>query len=270
MLLFAWIVIDQIAKAEKTARDDALTNDTRLLHIMSQQIELTFIGVDNALHRAEEKEQYTKLSRHAKDPILQTMHQLVLDSPRLTALIMVDPVGKPLLAVHKQRYRQWLNYSRYSFLESDVFMKLRSGDDSRYYIGKLPPAIKGAPAFIIMGHRISNADGSFGGAFIAIIDPEIFVRYFKTVEQGSRSYISLQAINSGTLLAGGPVADSYYEDLNKLALAAYKSDPSEKRQAVNTYDINYNAEIYGFTKIKSLPILLTIVLDDTDYLKSWR
>ena len=271
MLIFAWIIFDQITKAERDARSEARDNNARLLHIMSQQVELAFIGIDNALHRAVENRYYTqRLNNNASDALHNTLNALVTESPRMAAIMMVDEHGIPVTAVYKKRYEDWLDYNHYSFTDNELFKRLRKGDDKRFYIGTLPAVKKDIPDFVIMGRRIINPDGSFGGAFIAAIDSGFFINYFKILEKGDRSYLSLQMLDSETLLTDGPVQGSYYEDLDKLALVKYKSGPETFEPSVNTYSVNYDTEIYGFIKLKALPVLLTIALDDKDYLQSWR
>ncbi len=269
MLVFSWIVVDQVSKSEKIARDEAVSNDTRLLNVMSQQMELAFIGVDNALHRAVEHYLYTRKSANPADTIAN-MQMLVNSSPRLAAMIMVDEHGIPVMAANKKPYGDRLDYSKYSFANNTVFQELRNGTDKRYHIGRLHNEKNNGFDFIIMGHKIANPDGSFGGAFIAAIDPYFFIKYFKTVEQGSRSYIALQIIDSGEILVDGPMRGSYYSELNSMALIRFNHAGEKDENIVNTYQVNGSTKIYGYVKLKSLPLLINIVLDDADYLKAWR
>ncbi len=120
-----------------------------------------------------------------------------------------------------------------------------------------------------MGRKITHVDGSFGGIFIAAIDTKFLVDYFKSVEQGSHSYISLQLLDSGAMLVDTPVPGNNYSDLNKKVLTEAQQSHTGN-DAGNAYLVNGAIEIYAFQKLHSLPIVANIVLDEQDYLKDWH
>ncbi|HEU5046213.1 MAG TPA: ATP-binding protein [Rickettsiales bacterium] len=271
MLIFAWIVIDQVLESAKTAREDAVNNDLRVLTIMSQQIELAFIGIDNALRRAVDNRYYNeRFGGSSPEFTLQNLQDLVEGSPRLAAIIMVDEHGQPLMAASRPNSVTLMDYQHFSFADNSQFQMLRDNGDKDYFIGNLPSGAKDDSSLIVMARKIKHMDGGFGGAFIAVIDPAFFIKYFSTIEQGSRSYMSLQVIQSGALLVENQATESYYNELNALARQEFGKVTDPSRITIRTFRTKGAIEVYGFVKLKFLPLLLTISLDEQDYLKNWH
>jgi signal transduction histidine kinase len=268
MLTFSVIVALQASQAHKAAIDNAKSNGYRLMSIMAQQIELTFLGVDSTLHRAVERQYYNDLfGGNLPDYLLQNMQLWVDESPRIAAMIMIDENGAPVVAAHKKEYDHWLDYGHHSFAKDELFVHLREGSDTDCYIGTWPKNGDKNNNLVVMGRKITHVDGSFGGVFIAVIDPQFFIDYFRSVDQGSRSYISLQLLDSGTLLVDSPVEGADYTDLNKHVLDHMRHGTTS---SVDVYKHKDSIDIYASEVLKSVPLVINVVLDDEDYLKAWR
>lgn len=271
MLVFTGVVADQILKSGKAALNEAINNDSRLVRIMSQQIELAFIAVDNSLHRVIEFDYYNeRFGGNSPEYIMHNMQIMVDESPRLAAIMLVDEHGQPVISANKKIYPGWLAYNRHSFANDAIFKQLQTGDDNVHVIAKLANAKTGNTDFVIIGRKLRRPDGRFGGIFIAAIDPSFFTRYFHTLDQGKGSYISLQMIDSGTVLVDSNPVHPYYRDITVLALKQYKDIGGKKDVFVTTYKAANETEIYGFTPFTTLPLFVTVVLDENDYLKDWR
>jgi len=271
MLLFSMLVAFQASQAYRAALDEAKANGNRLTRIMSQQIELTFLGVDNTLHRAVERQYYNDLfGGNLPDYILHNMQLWVDESPRIAAMILIDESGKPVVAAHKKEYEHWLDYGHHSFADDELFKRLREGSDMDYFIGKLSKSKERPDDLIIMGRKITRIDGSFGGVFLAAIDPEFFIEYFKSVDQGRKSYISLQLLNTETLLVESQSQGASYRDINHRALMQVEQGNLKNNIGVDTYKQNDAIDIYAFQVLKSLPVVVNVVLNEADYLKAWR
>jgi signal transduction histidine kinase len=269
ILLFCVIVIYQASLAYKTAMEDAKVNAYRLMHIMSQQIELTFLGVDNTLHRAVEHQYYNSLfGRTLTDYTLNNIQSWVDESPRIAAIMLVDEQGQTLVAVHKKEYSHWLDYEHHSFANDSLFKRVREGNETDHFIGKLSPKDENGHDLILMARRITLIDGSFGGAFIAAIDPKFFIEYFKSVDQGKHSYISLQLADSGDLLVQSEAGTM--DSLNHSILERVQHSKNEDDSAVDTYQHDGSIDIYAYERLKFLPIIINVVLDDRDYLMAWK
>jgi signal transduction histidine kinase len=270
MLLLCEVIVYQASQAYQETVENAKANAQRLARIMSQQIETTFLGIDNALHRAVERQYYNDLfGGTLPDYILHNMQMWVDESPRIAALVYVDELGEPVLAAHKKSYAGWLDYARHSFAADMLFRRLREGNDVDYYIGTLPASGTHKHGLILMGRKVTHIDSTFGGAFIAVIDPDYFVSYFRSVELGMRSYISLQLLNPPTMLVDSTLPGTDRRDINRRVLQRL-GRPGNKGGGVDVYAPGSATDIYAFQALRSLPVVVSVVLDEDDYLESWR
>ena len=271
MLLFCVIVAYQASQAYETAIRDAQRNTERLARIMSDHVELTFLTVDNTLHRAVEREYFNNLfGGNLPEYMLHNLQMWVDQTPQIAAMILIDERGQGVVAAHKKPYAQWLNYSRKSFADEEVFRKMKDVDDSGYYIGRLP---KGGPRtedLIIVSRRISKLDGTFGGIFIAAIDPRYFLEFFNSVEMASRRYMSLTLAQRPVVLVDGPlqnpgyaqIRSSIYQDISKRGIST--------TARTGTRTIDNSIKIYSYKALKKLPLVITLVSDEQDFLAGWR
>lgn len=271
MLLFCEVVIYQASQAYKLASEEARSNSTRLSRIMTQQIEMTLLSVDGTLQRAVEHQYYNTLfGGTLPSHMLQNMQIWVNESPRIGLLMQVDEHGKAVVAAHKKELQSWLDYEHFSFADERVFQFLRENDDTDLYMGVMQGSAQHSKNLLILGRKIVKSDGSFGGAFIAAVDTSFFIDYFRSVDQGSHSYISLQLINTGTMLVNSPVAGVDHSEIDRLALEGIRKKASSKSDNVETFTKNDTIEVFTYHKLKTLPIVVNTVLDQEDYLKSWR
>lgn len=272
MLLFCEVVIYQSSQAYRTALEDAKANSKRLSRIMSQQIEMTLLNVDSTLHRAVEHQYYNDLfGGNLPDYILNNMQTWVDESPRIGVLALVDENGKSVVAAHKREFKNWMDYTKHSFAQDELFIKLREGKDTDYFIGKMEGSLDHGKSLLVMARKITRVDGSFGGVFIAALDPAFFVEYFRSVDQGSLSYISLQLLNSGLMLVNSDrgVAQEDHSEIDQLVLKRSR-EKALQQVGMDSITKHNSIEVFTYQTLKSLPVLITVVLDQEDYLKGWR
>src|SRR5262249_3469598 len=76
----------------------------------------------------------------------------------------------------------------------------------------------------------------------------------------------------GTLLVESPVPDANYHDLDRLILQKLRQAKPETQgdSDVDLYNLHGDIEIYAYEHLKALPVVVNVVLDQEDYLKSWR
>jgi len=270
MLLLCEVITYQASQAYQVAIETAKSNATRLSRIMSQQIETTFLGIDHMLHRAVERQYYNDLfGGTLPDYMLHNLQMWVDESPRLTAMVFVGEDGLPLMAAHKKTSAGWLDYAHHSFAQDVFFKRLRDGNDTDYYLGTLPGSGQHPHGLILIARKVTHIDSSFGGAFIAVIDPEFLLDYFRSVEMGSHSYISLQLLDSGTLLVDSPLTGMNYRDINSRVLTQLR-EPHAAEIGIGTYTFGRAMEVYAFESLHGIPVALNVVLNEDDYLEAWR
>jgi signal transduction histidine kinase len=281
MVLFCSIVIFQTSQSHRAAIETARANSARLLRIMEQEVELTLLGVDNSLHRAVERQYYNGLfGGTLSEDMLHNMQLWVNESPRIAALVLVDANGLPVVSAYKEYYANWLDYAHRSFASDRLFRQVREGTDAERFIGYLQVNAGAEPkTLILLARKIVRTDGSFGGAFIAAIDPAFFVDYFHSVDQGRKSYIALRMNDSGALLVDSPVKRMDHGELNRQVLAELQTGPPPSDEPVagpvvgpmvGKYSKGDDTQIYAYARLKTFPVLVTVSLDEEDYLRAWR
>jgi signal transduction histidine kinase len=273
MLLFCVFVAYQASKAYQVAIAEGKQNATRLTKILSDQVELTFLAVDLTLRRAVERQYFNQLfGGNLPRDIENNLRIWVEESPQIAALMMVNDRGAVEVAANKQGYNGWINYDE--TLRNDAsFRSLKDEPERSYFIGHRKTGQKKHPHMIIMARRISKIDGSFGGMIVAAIDPTFFSNFFQSVDIGARRIMSLM-LEDGSVLFSGPAAEKKRMQ-NADAVLDFVSDKAAKEERfkqviADTQRFDDEVKIYAYMKLANLPITTSIVMDEEDFLASWR
>ncbi|MEI6730484.1 MAG: histidine kinase dimerization/phospho-acceptor domain-containing protein, partial [Pseudomonadota bacterium] len=260
------IVLSQITADYKKTLSDAKEGNIRLVRTMSQQIELTLLGADNTLQRAIEQDYYNNLfGGNLPDYMVRNMQSWVDESPRIAAMVFVDKDGKPLFAANKKNFVNWIDYDKYSFAANPLFAKLQKPGEADYFIDKLPDS-----KLIIIAKKVNDIDGSFKGAFVLAMDTSFFIEYFRSIERGNGSYMSLQLTDSPMTLVDNPGEGFEYDIINGKVINDLKSKPGDNNIFFDSYKNKNASKIYSFYRLRKFPIALNIILDSRDYLKDWK
>lgn len=271
MLMFAMNVIQQVQEGDRHARQNAISNNQHLLQIMSEQVHTAFTDVNNTLWRAVDSQYYNeKPGGGDTSATMKNMQRLINESGFIAAMLLVDEKGQPVMAVHKKGYEKWINYNTRSFAGDKAFMDMVNHKDQQQFNELLNMENTSMPNLMLTGRKIKHADGSFAGAFIAAVDPQSFINYFAILEQGKNSYISLQLTESGMIAADVTSLRSTYAEINAMVRDRAQAAVGRDMSVVNSYKINDSVQIYGFLVSRSFPLVVTIVLDQSDYLKDWH
>jgi signal transduction histidine kinase len=271
MLLFCVIVAYQSSQAYEQAIREGKQDAERLTRVISDHVELTFLTVDSTLHRAVERQYYNNMfGGNLPEDMMHNLQMWVDQTPQIAAMILIDENGQGVVAAHKKGYVNWMDYSKKSFAEEDVFKKMKEADDSGYYIGKLPKSAVRAQDLIIVSRRISKLDGTFGGIFIAAIDPHYFIDFFQTVDMGKKRYMSLGLSRFPITLVDGPENGEEYAKVRQTMYQEIDSFGVNTKIRSGTKTIDKSIKIYAYKGIKKLPLMVGVVMDEEDFLAGWR
>jgi signal transduction histidine kinase len=270
MLLFCVIVAYQASRAYEEAIQEGKHNAERLVRIVSDHIELTFLTVDTTLNRAVERQYYNDLfGGNLPEYILHNLQMWVDQTPQIAAMMLIDENGQGMVAAHKKDYANWLDYKK-SFANEDVFLKMKEVDDRGYYIGKLPKSNEKGHDLVIVSRRISKLDGTFGGIFIAAIDPRYFIDFFQSVEMAGNRYMSLSLTGRPITLIEGPSENPGYNTIRQMIYKEMDTYGSNANIRTSNTPINNSIMIYSYKSLKKLPLTISIVMDEEDFLAGWR
>ncbi|MFN8929742.1 MAG: sensor histidine kinase [Alphaproteobacteria bacterium] len=269
MLLFCIFVAYQASRAYEKAIDEGKVNAARLTKILADQVELTFLTVDLTLRRAVER-QYFNLMFGGNLPhdIENNFRNWVEETPQIAALMLVNADGMVEIAAHKKGYEHWFDYQQVMQKEP-VFTRLKSDGAPSYYIGQQQVSRAISPNLVVMSRRINRLDGSFGGVIVAAIDPTYFSDFFTSVDFGTNRFLALM-LEDGTLLFSGPNTNPDRDAILDFLSEKATHDAKAQQVVTNTQNFGSSMNIYSYARIKNLPIITAIVMEEEDFLSSWR
>lgn len=268
MLLFGIIVLYQAFREFDLAKDRGKRNAERLVTILSDQIELTFLTVDLSLQRAVERQYLNQLfGGHLPEDMVNNFKLWVKETHQIGSIILVNQKGTVELAVHDPRYEGWMDYSQ-SLATSEPFEMLRDNPDLNVYVG--PNIVENSEHgnLIVMARRINNIDGTFGGIVLSTIDVEYFLDFFKSVDSGSGRYMSLMLADGRNLFAG-----TRHSRSNNALLGQLK--PVIEKGRGNYSVVNKIEEVEGslhlvsYKYLSNLPLVVSVMIGEEDFLSGF-
>jgi len=275
MAMFCVIVVYQGARAHKQAVKDGEQNSIRLAHILADHVELTFLGVDLSLRRAIERQYFNTLfGNNLPEYTEQNFKVWLNETPQIVALALIDETGAVEVAAHKKTYDHWLDYHK-TMVGQKLFDHMRDADDTYVFIGK--HYTEDNNSLIIMSRRFNKLNGEFGGIVVAAINPDYFIDFYRSISTGSQKFMSLmlpgETLPDGSkslpiMLTSGPFASPEDEEISQNWLSAQGSlGEAVQIQRQTSGD---TMRIVAVKQLKNMPIAVSVVLAEQDFLDSWR
>ena len=264
MLLFSGIIAYQALQSYNDTLKDSKSYAEKLTHILSDHTELTFIAADLTLRRVVERNYFNDLfGGNIPEDLMHNIRKWVDETPQIAAMLVIDEKGRGLLGAHKKGYENWVDYKRLDFERATFFQKMRVLSDRYFWISRLKGHDDGATDLIIISRRISKIDGEFGGLVVAAIDPMYFTEFFKSIQNYDFSQMQI-SIGDGTVLLEGPQESDAIKvsDITKRLGKPLTAKTGIIKDGVNNL-------IYSTNTLRNLPLTLTVVLDERDFLASW-
>ena len=263
MLTFCVIVAYQGSRAYNQAVEEGQQKSIRLSHILSEYVELTFLGVDLSLRRSIERQYFNSLfGNNLPEYTEQNFRIWLNETPQIVALALIDENGTVAVAAHKKSYEHWLDYHK-TLVGQQLFEHMRDADDTYVFIGK--HYTENNSSLIIMSRRYNKLNGEFGGIVVAAINPDYFTDFYNSIASGNQRFMSLTLMD-GTPLASGPLDSDADEALARKLLASQHSD----QVMSETITDNNQIKIVAQKTLKNMPIAISVVLSEEDFLSAWR
>ena len=265
MLVFCMIVVYQGNRAYKQALAEGQENASSLAHILSDHTELTFLGVDLSLRRAIERQYFNSLfGNNLPEYTEQNFKVWLNETPQIVALALIDETGSVAVAAHKKSYDHWLDYHK-TLVGQKLFEHMRDADDTYVFIGK--HYTESHQPLIIMSRRYNKLNGEFGGIVVAAINPDYFTGFYSSIASGHLKFMSLMLLD-GTVLASGPTENDSDEALSKQWLTSPNKFNDNFQSAL--ISDGPSLKILSLKSLKNMPIAVSVVLDEDDFLSTWR
>jgi signal transduction histidine kinase len=265
MVLFCVIVAYQGSHAYKQAISDGEERARSVSRILAGHVELTFLGVDLSLRRAIERQYFNTLfGNNLPEYTEQNFKVWLNETPQIVALALISEEGDVEVAAHKKSYDHWLDYHK-TMVGQKLFEHMREADDTYVFIGK--HYTEDNSSLIIMSRRFNKLNGEFGGIVVAAINPDYFIEFYSSIAMGAQKFMSLM-LPDGSVLASGPFTSSEDDELSKQLLAE-KGVPDDRVHSKIITSGN-NIKIIAINNLKNMPISVSVVSDEEDFLYEWR
>lgn len=260
MLTFSFVVIYQGKNAYNQALKDGEQNSIRLANILSEHVELSFLGVDLSLRRIIERQSPNISTQYTENDFKTWLNEI----PRIAGIAQIDEKGIIRVAANKEKYDHWLDFNGRP-AGQQLFRHMSETNSNDVFIGKTYTT--GQPPLILMSRRYNKAGGEFGGIVVAAMDPQYFVDFYDSIASGNQKFMSIM-LSDKTMLASSPYKSAINEFLGRNFLAEQNRVPNTIFHGrVSSTDSN---KIMALKFLKSIPIAVQITLDEDDYLTSWR
>jgi len=267
MLLFCVFVVYQASKAYESSIDEGRANAKRLTTILGDQIELSFLAVDLTLRRVVERHYFNQLfGNNLMEDIEHNLRLWVDETPQVASIMIADEKGNIRIAAFKRGYQNQVRYNA-SFQQHPVFRSLISDASRSFAIARQEGD---EHDMILFGRKINKIDGSFGGVVIAAVDPTFFLDFFRSVDKGTHRFMSL-VLQNGQPLFTGPKSDDDASVEQVLSLIHEHTKTHKSADLMtDTETVQDSIKVFSYRSLKNMPIYVTVVIDEEDFLMSWR
>lgn len=270
MVLFFGIVVHQARQSYKVALENGRQDAERLSRIVSDHVELTFLAADLTLRRVVERQYFNNLfGGTIPEDLLHNLRLWVDQTPQIAAMLLVNESGESLVAAHKAGYRDWMDYEHFDFRSAPFFYQMREASDRYFWISTLARSAGFNRDLILVSRKLNKLDGDFGGMVMAAIDPQYFIDFFNSVGSGKSGGVMAITLSDGTVLVNGrddgtgsrELLPRIYDDFAK------KGETDTLRSGIGSAE--GHKKIFAYRSLRNLPLLVTVVLDEDDFLAEW-
>lgn len=270
---FVVMIIAQAAKDFNKGLEQGKQNAFRQTKMLSEEVELTFLAVDLSLRRAVEKQYFnTMFGGNLPEFIKNNFVTWVNETPHLASMMMVNEQGVIEVAAHKKGYENWLDYSR-NLTGDPAFETLKDASDKSFYLGQLA-GDENPQKMIVMSRKINKVDGSFGGVVMVAVDPNFYLEFFKSVDfktkpNDNSRYMTILHINRSNFISSMNRDEGTADVINHIFETELENNARNDVISGNM-TVNNSVKVYSFKRLKNLPLVVAVVIDEQDFLMEWR
>jgi len=272
MLMLCTYVGYQARISYYAAIEDSKINNERLDAIIAEHINQTYQAADLTLLRAVEKHNYNELfGGNLAEHLEQQMQGWVDGTPQISAMMILDAEGSGVVAVHRKKYSGWIDYSTHNYADLDIYEQLRDEKNTTgFAVSQMPRSTGEGSELMLVGRRLTNMDGSFGGIVMAAIDPNRFITFYQSLLVGKNAMMVVTSLDSDTLTTSNEKAPKILNERLRDSEEFFRKNPKEFLRPAAQMEIDGRQKILSHVRLKQAPIMLTLVTDEVDYLRDWR
>jgi signal transduction histidine kinase len=256
--VIAMLLVAIIFQRSHNEYDDALKSSKkdleRLANVMSSNIELSFVSIDQTLQRTVERQYFNMLfGKTLHDDMENKMTSWVNNTPHVEAMLLVDEnnfieieykkdgtitAGAPIIE-HYNAQKEGIG---------DLFITTSKNVKNNY---------------IFASRKIEKLDGNYGGFVMAVIDSGYISEFLTSVQRGKNTKV-------GILLDGADfIGGEREKDIFAKVIDDFKNS-AKGHVTIEAKEINNELMLFSSNHLKSFPINILLSVDNEDIFRNWR
>lgn len=265
MVIFCVVVAYQASKAYQTSLKQGEEESALLIQSVSTHVELALTTVDSTLRRAIERDYMNSLfGRTLKDDLEHNFRTWVKETPQIAALYMTDAGGRIVIAARTDEADGTFMPGEYAS-GYHFYQQAERGNDTDVFVNLYTPEKAGeGKSYIAISRHFERMNGDFGGVVFALVRPEYFTSFFRSIGAGPGSFMTLLHANGQVLVSGATQETEEIAVTDPILAAAAKTTATQQ--------VNHEGriKIFSFNRLTSLPVTVAVVTDEVDFLAGWR
>ncbi|MCB2081617.1 MAG: hypothetical protein KDD76_03200, partial [Rickettsiales bacterium] len=241
----------------------------RLLHVMSDHVELTMLAADALLRRAVERQYFNALfGKNLTEDMRSQFVQWVNETPQVALMFMTDEEGN-IVALHsKHEYTSWLA-EKVNVAHRAYFSEHVESDDPDLLVIEPHESWIHGQEFFVLSRRIVNLDGSFGGIVLAAVNNSYLLDFFDSLEAGAHTQLAVFT-SDGSYLINQMGGEEEKHRLNEVIdEAQVNADQQQYIKTVSQGRFDPNLLLYALSHVPQLNVNIAVVLHGEDMLIPW-
>jgi two-component system cell cycle sensor histidine kinase PleC len=224
----------------------------RLVHVMSSNVELNLVSVDQTLQRAVERQYFNMLfGKTMQEDMERNLALWANTTPHVEAIMIMDENNAVEIEYKKADFHTKIapindHFEMHKDSNGDLFISA-SEDGTNH---------------IIASRRIEKLDGNFGGYVVAIIDANYITNFLSSVERGKNTKVGV-VLDKGSFLVGEQDNAHF-----KAVLDTFNSTNGPIN--IEEKNIDNRLKIFSSEHLKNFPITVMLEVDEDDIFRSWR
>ena len=263
------IIIVRGVVSHQQALSDGKIESERLVRILSNQAELTFLAADLTLRRAVEKQYFNALfGNKLRDDVQNNFTLWVNQNPQISAMLMTDEKGQIQAIYRKKGYETWLD-GKDSLEREDYFRVQKEASDNELLFAEPQPNWINEGKFVVMSRRINKLDGGFGGIVVAAISSNYLTDFYNSLHISGHTKMLLMVENQKLLI--GKLDDPHEMDMlrNELKVRDVKEMEPGVHTFVDAHGWDRELRIISYSYLPDLHVAIALIMQGDDVFAEW-
>lgn len=241
----------------------------RLINILSDHVELTFLAADLTLRRAAERQYFNALfGNNLNEDTYNNFMVWVNETPQISGMLLADENGAVKLIYRKKGYETWFE-GKESIADKEVFSVHKEPSDSDLFFDVSHDKWISDSGLVMMSRKLNKINGTFGGIVLALIDNKYLAGFFNSVATNKNMKMALiyEAGAENKLLIN--MLDS--SEVNFVSGLVNKAGSGPKTSvAVSRDNPDGRFRIYAVKSIPSMHVTISTVMYGGDIFQEWH